>query len=362
MPLIVDAHCDMAWSMLCFGRDYTRSAAQTRELEKGTPAPEYNGDSLIGWPDYQRGQVAIVFPTLFAPPMRTKAGDWDKIIYADYNQAHHLYMEQLKLYLRLAESKPDHFRILFSKKDLETHLTDWRNTDKSEHPVGFVILMEGADGIRSMDELAEWYEMGLRLIGPAWAGTRYAGGTNEPGPLTEDGRHLLKAMADFNFILDLSHMDEKAAMEALDLYQGPIIASHGTCEALVPGFENNRLFSDRMIHGVIERDGIVGIIPLNSFLKTGWKRRNGSRREEVHLDVVVAHIDHVCQLAGDARHAGIGSDFDGGFGVQSVPPEIDTIADLQKLVPLLEKRGYSESDASNILGGNWLAYLQKNLP
>ena len=222
--------------------------------------------------------------------------------------------------------------------------------------------MEGADGIRTPDELAEWHEAGLRLIGLSWAGTRYAGGTREPGPLTEDGRRLLKAMADFNFTLDLSHMDEASALEALDLYEGPVIISHANCAALLPGFETNRHVPDRVIQGVIEHDGVMGVVPLNAFLKTGWKRQNGSRREEVPLDVVAAHIDHICQLAGDAKHAGIGSDFDGGFGLQSVPPEIDTIADLHKLVPLLIARGYSESDAVDVLGRNWLNFLKSNLP
>lgn len=352
----------MAWSMLCFGRDYMRSAAETRLLEKDQPNPEHNGDSLIGWPDYQRGRVAIIFSTLFAPPLRTRAGEWDKIFYSDYKHAHARYMEQARLYHQLAESKPDFFSLIFNQKDLKAHLDHWQDPEKSDHPVGLVLLMEGADGILSTEELPEWYEMGLRLIGPAWAGTRYAGGTNEPGPLTDDGRHLLKAMAEFNFTLDLSHMDKRAALEALDLYAGPIAATHGTCAALVPGFENNRLFTDRLIRGVIERDGCVGLIPLNSFLKAGWKLVKGSRREEVSLEVFVNHIDHVCQLAGDAKHVGIGTDFDGGFGLQSVPPEIDTIADLQKVIPLLISRGYSEKDASDILGGNWLTFLQRNLP
>jgi membrane dipeptidase len=132
--------------------------------------------------------------------------------------------------------------------------------------------------------------------------------------------------------------------------------------ALLPNFPNNRHFSDTVLRGIIEREGVIGIVPFNAFLKTGWNRKSGSRRDEVPLDVVAAHIDHICQLAGDATHAGIGSDFDGGFGVQSVPPEIDTIADLQKLAPLLVNRGYSEADVANILGLNWLNYLQKNLP
>jgi len=361
-PFIIDSHCDLAWNMQNFGRDYTRSAAETRQLEKETAVPENNGDSLIGWPDYQRGRVAIVFSTLYASPRRSKMGDWDRTVYSNYEEAHRIYLEQLQLYHQLTDSMPDHFRFVLNTRELRAHMQDWGSPEKEKHPVGLIPLMEGADGIRSTDELDEWYELGLRLIGLSWAGTRYAGGTREPGPLTEDGRRLLKAMTDFNFTLDLSHMDEQSVLEALDLYEGPIVATHANCLSLLPNFPTNRHLSDRVIRGVIERDGIIGIVPLNSFLKTGWSRAKGSAREEVLLDVVAAHMDHVCQLAGDARHVGIGSDFDGGFGVQSVPPEIDTIADLQKLVPLLIAHGYSESDAANILGGNWLHFLEKNLP
>jgi membrane dipeptidase len=362
IPLIVDAHEDLAWNMLMWGRDYTRPVAETRRLEQGGPTVEINGDCLIGWPEYQRGRVALVFATLFASPVRTKMGEWDTLHYADAEQAHRQYWDQLQLYRRLTDSNPERFRLVRDLQELDSHMAAWQEAGDRENPVGLILLMEGADGIRTPDELAEWHEAGLRLIGLSWAGTRYAGGTREPGPLTEDGRRLLKAMAEFNFGLDLSHMDEASALEALDLYEGPIVISHANCSELLPGFETNRHVSDRVIRGVIEHDGVMGVVPLNAFLKTGWKRQNGSRREEVPLDVVAAHIDHICQLAGDARHAGIGSDFDGGFGLQSVPPEIDSIADLHKLIPLLIERGYSAPDASDILGGNWLRFLGSNLP
>jgi membrane dipeptidase len=362
MPLIVDSHCDLAVNMINFGRDYTRSAAETRAVEKGTMPPQQFGDTLVGWPDYQRGQVAVVFSTLFASPARHREGEWDKASYANYEQAHRLYRQQMDLYRELVDAKPDYFRLIRDTSELSDHIAEWRDPARERRPVGLVVLMEGADGIRSVEELPEWFDLGVRLIGLAWAGTRYAGGTREPGPLTEDGRRLLRSMADFNFTLDLSHMDEQSALESLDLYPGPIVASHVNCLALLPDFPTNRHFSDRVLRGIIERDGVIGSMPLNSFLKSGWSRKMGSRREEVPLDAFVAHIDHVCQLAGDARHAGIGTDFDGGFGVQSVPPEIDTIADVQKIVPLLRARGYSEEDAANILGLNWLGYLERNLP
>ncbi len=363
MPLVIDSHQDLAWNMLSYGRDYTRSALETRRLEAGTSIPEVNGDALVGWPEYQRGQVAVVFATLYATPAKWKTAS-DTIWYADQEKAHRLYRDQITVYRKLVDSHPEKFRLISAVKELDAVVDDWSKPvlDGEGHPVGLVYLMEGADGIRSPRELAEWYDLGLRLIGLAWAGTRYCGGTGEPGPLTPEGRELIAAMADFKFVLDLSHMDEAAAYESLDRYEGPVMASHANCAALLKGADTNRHLPDRVIEGLIERDGVIGLVPLNTFLKVGWLRNNGSRREEVSLDALIAQIDHVCQIAGDSLHAGIGSDFDGGFGLQSVPPGLDTVADLQLIGSGLKARGYNELDVENILGGNWLRFLHRNLP
>ena len=363
MPLIIDSHQDLAWNMLTYGRDYTRSVVETRRLEAGTQTPERNGDSTVGWPEYQRGQVAVVFSTLFVTPAKKKEAV-DTLWYTDANSAHRLYREQIDLYRKLADSHPDKFRLISSTKELDSVIEHWSKPVREDegHPVGLIYLMEGAEGIRSPHELGEWWELGLRMIGLAWAGTRFCGGTSEPGPLTAEGRQLLAAMADHNFVLDLSHMDEAAAFESLDRYEGPVMASHANCATLMQGADTNRHLPDRVIRGLIEREGVIGLIPFNAFLSVGWKRDRGSRREEVPLDVLIAHIDHVCQLAGNSLHAGIGSDFDGGFGLQSIPAELDSIADLQLIASKLIARGYSDADAENVLGGNWLRFLRKHLP
>ena len=363
MPLIIDSHQDLAWNMLTFKRDYLRSVAETRRLEANTLIPERNGECLLGWPEYQHGRVAVIFSTLFAAPAR-KRELWDTVWYPDFDTAHRLYREQILLYRKLADTHSDKFRLITSQKELDSVIDHWCAPLQNEegHPVGLIYLMEGADGIRSPHELAEWYELGLRLIGLAWAGTRYCGGTGEPGGLTADGKKLLSAMADYNFILDLSHMDEAAALESLDRYSGPVMATHSNCAALMKGADTNRHIIDRVLRGLIERGGVNGLLPLNSFLKAGWLRKSGSRREEVPLDTLIAHIDHVCQLAGNANHAALGSDFDGGFGVQSIPPELDSIADLPIIATKLIERGYSESDAEKVLGGNWLRFLREHLP
>jgi membrane dipeptidase len=155
-------------------------------------------------------------------------------------------------------------------------------------------------------------------------------------------------------------MDEEAALQALDVYPGTILASHSNAATLLKGVETNRHLSQRLMRGLIERDGVIGVVPLNGFLIPGWRPRDG--REAARLDMVVAQIDHICQMAGDARHAGLGTDFDGGYGVQSAPADVDTIADLQKIVPLLVEKGYGQDDIAAILGGNWLNCLRRFLP
>jgi len=367
--LIVDSHQDLAWNILTFGRDYTKSALQTRREEQGTLHALHNDDTMLGWPEYQSGQVALIFATLFVTPKRFCTGDWDRQCYEDGLQANRLYRDQLDVYDRLTGENPEKFLQIRTLAELERLLKIWELPSKSDgnldpsqagRPVGLVLSMEGAEAVREPGELEEWWERGVRLIGPAWGGTRFCGGTREPGPMTAEGFALLEQMADIGFSLDLSHMDEKAALQALDFYPGQIIASHGNALALLKGSESNRHLTDRVIHGILERGGMIGLVPFNAFLKAGWKR--GDRRDEVNIDPLISQIDYICQMAGDALHAGIGTDFDGGFGLQSVPMGIDTIADLQKLAALLSEKGYATDDIAAILGGNWISRLRQVLP
>lgn len=354
---IVDAHQDIAWNMLTFERDYTHSVDETRRLEKGTQISEYNGGTLLGWPEYQAGKVVLIFSTLFASPIRRKMGLWDTQCYADTDQARLMYLRQLQVYYDLVDKNPEKFRLVLTGGDLSQVIDHWRNEKNETHPVGLLVLMEGAEAIGDLSDLEEWWQKGVRIIGPAWAGNRFCGGTAEPGPLTTEGFALLERMAEIGYILDLSHMDEKAALQALDAYSGQIVATHANPLAKLPGSQSNRHLSDRVIRGLIERNGMIGIVPFNNFLKVGWERR-----EDVSLMTVFRHMDHVCQLAGDAKHAGLGTDFDGGFGLQSTPAEIDTITDLQKIAPILRQAGYPIEAVEGILGDNWLNCVRKALP
>jgi membrane dipeptidase len=372
MTWIIDAHEDLAYNIIAHHRDYTLPVSETRRLENAKGSSNMlAGEATLGWPEYQRAQVAVVFSTLFAAPKRTQESGWeDEAVYADFEQAHKLYWQQLELYHRLNDEKSGYFRLIQNRSELEAHLHEWSRpaadtTAPSDqpaagHPVGMVVLMEGAEGVRTPGELPEWWQAGVRFIGPAWAGTRYCGGTGEPGTLTKDGRELLSAMAEIGFCLDLSHMDPTAAMQALDFYPGQIIVSHGNPIGMLRGSTSNRHLTDEVVDGVIARGGVIGIVPYNKFLVADWSDVDGKRA--VTLDVVVAHIDYICQRAGDALHVGLGTDSDGGFGRESIPAELDNIADMPKLAVLLSARGYKPADIEAIMGGNWLAQLRRVLP
>lgn len=360
MPLIVDAHQDLAYNALAFGRDYSRSAHATRASEKDGWPPTVNGECLLGLPEYLSGQVAIIFNTLFASPRRGPLAEGDKLpSYGDANEAHKVYARQLDYYARLTDEHPQ-FRPIRARGDLETVLASWQVADETQRRVGLVTLMEGADGIREPQEAEWWLERGVRVVGLAWSATRYAGGTNAPGPLTPAGRQLLNIMADLGLILDLSHASDESYLEALDRFPGVVIASHSNPRACLKDPRRpERFLTDEMIRRLAERGGVVGIVPYNSFLRSDWKVSDG---KTIPLEDVIKMIDHVCQVTGSAAHVGLGSDFDGGFGVASTPTEIDTVADLQKIGPALTARGYSANDVAAILGQNWIEILRRGLP
>lgn len=374
-PLLIDSHEDLAYSALSFGRDYRRSAHLTRRLEQDTTVPLANGNTLLGWPDYQRAQAALVFGTLFLVPDDFVDGPYETQVYRNTAEARRLWQTQIDYYNRLADEAPEMFRRVNSRLDLASVLAPWDQSpavwgdetaeevdsdQRVTHPVGLVLLMEGLGGLREPAEMEDWWQAGVRIAGPVWAGSRFCGSNRTPGEFTREGYRLLEVMANCGFTLDVSHMSEKSCLQALDRYQGTVIATHANARAVLKSSQSERLLSDLQIRRLVERDGIIGVVPYGPFLRSGWSREDDPRLTT--LDVLAAHIDHICQLAGDARHVGFGTDFDGGWGCQDAPMEIDTIADMQKLAPVLAERGYSSEDISAIFGITWRQFLERTLP
>jgi membrane dipeptidase len=364
LSLIIDGHEDLAYNMLAYKRDYRRSALETRRLEKGTEVPGRNGEALLGWPEYQSGQIALIISSLFIVPEQFRGGAWDWQLYRTTDQAYRLYHQQINTYYELYERSPEAYRIVYSRQDLADVLRPWQQSPASypqtTHPVGLVITIEGAEGILNPAEMEEWWSAGVRMVGPVWAGNRFCGGTYVPGGFTKEGYELLDVMQDLGFTLDIAHMTETSARQALDRYEGPVVASHANVRSVLKNSQNERLLSDQVIARLVERDGIIGVMGYNRFLLPGWAP--GDDRHLVSLSLVVDHIDHICQIAGDSRHVGIGTDFEGSFGLADVPLEIETVADLQKIAQFLESRGYSGEDVDSIMYGNWRRHLERTLP
>jgi membrane dipeptidase len=359
--LIVDAHEDIAWNILTFGRDPTRSAAETRARESEGDARNPQGEALLGYPDYVRGGVAVVFATLHVMPERRKLYEWETLSYTTQAEANRVARSEADAYHRLVGDHADRFQLVGSQAALREVLETWAGDTPTAPRVGLVMMIEGADCVQEPQELDEWFATDVRIIGPAWSGTRYCGGTREPGPLTPDGRRLLQVMDDLGMMLDLSHMAEQAYYEALDCFSGTIIASHSNARVLLDGSPiPDRHLSDAMIRRLVEHDGVIGVVPYNRFLKGGWLPEDG--RAVVTLEHVIRQIDHICQLAGDALHTGLGSDFDGGFGLNQLPAGLDSIADLRSIGESLARSGYQPADVDAVLSGNWLRILRRGLP
>ncbi len=346
-PIVVDAHEDISWNKIALNRDLLESVADKRKREGATPWHK-EGSAIVGLPDLLAGNVRIVFATIYvakATPNRTAPGK----TYSTPQEAHDQAMEHLAYYAGLAMHP--NISIITSRQDLG------RIIDSDKPRVGLVLLMEGADPIIAPENAQEWFDAGVRIVGPAWSQTRYSGGSHAPGPLTELGRALVPQLDRSGFILDASHMAEQSFFDALELFHGAVIASHSNCRTYV---NTDRQLSDEMIRSIVSRDGVIGAVLYNRFLIEGWD--TSARKEAVTLADVVRHVQHICDIAGNARHVGIGTDFDGGFGMESVPAELDSVADLHKVGDALARVGFSDEDVRNFLGGNWIRVLRKALP
>lgn len=354
--LVFDSHLDIAWNAIDWNRDQMLTAAEIRQSEiNGNMEGKGRGCNTVSLAELRRGQVAIVIATVLARLLRM--GNMPAIQrYSSMEAAYGAAFGQL-YYYRAMERKGA-LRWIKDRATLDRHLEAWQSGDTDKEPIGFILSMEGADPILYPEQVQEWYDAGLRIIGPAHYGpSPYARGHNMEGGLFPQGPALLKEMERVGMILDVTHLSDQCFYEALDIYGGPILASHHNCRALVP---DPRQLTDDQIKRIIQRGGVIGSALDTWMMVPNWNR--GQTKPEdtgVTLETMVNHIDHVCQLAGNARHAAIGTDLDGGFGREQSPTDLDTIADLQRLPDILRRRGYSAEDIKGIMHGNWVRFFRE---
>ena len=358
--LIVDSHLDLAWNAMQGSRDLLQSAYTIRTQEGHNSGVGGNGQGTVALPEMRQGRIFLAVVTLMARHTGRAAPNID---YGSQAQATATAQGHLAYYRELESH--GHARIITDREGLDQHVAEWEaweaagaaeNNITATPRLGFIASMESADPIWLPSQLEQWYGAGLRLIGPTHYGPgRYAGGTATEIGLSALGKDLLTEMRRVGVILDMTHFSDQAFWQALDHYDGAIIASHQNCRALVP---HQRQFDDNQLKAIIARDGVISAAFDNWMIRAGWTLRT---RHEMTVTIahVVDHIDYVCQLAGNARHAAIGSDLDGGFGREQSPSDLDTIADMQKIATILYTRGYSEPDIAGIMHGNWLRVLRK---
>ena len=263
---------------------------------------------------------------------------------------------------------------------------------------GKIAALMGLEGGYAIDERIEnvqrYYDMGVRYMSPAWSvSTSWAGSSGdsvgETRGLNNFGKQVVREMNRLGMMVDVSHVSDKTFWDIVNTSTKPVVATHSGCRAIanVP-----RNLTDDMIVALTKTGGVVNVIFYPEHIEPGWSEkkkkvddeiaslvqqasdaeqgtaaqkklaRDRVRSQEylkrlppVSVSRIVDHIDHIVKLVG-VNHVGIGSDFD---GVQAVPADMKSVADLPNLTKELLKRGYSESDVDKILGGNMLRVMEE---
>lgn len=350
----IDAHLDLSMNALEWNRDLRKPVAEINDREKGLTDKPDRANATVSLPELRKGNIGLVVATQIAryvTPGNPLPG-WHSP-----EQAWAQTQGQVAWYKAMEEA--GEMIQINDAITLEKHVSLWKNdTPYEQKPVGYILSLEGADSIVTLKHLEKAWQYGLRAVGPAHYGPgRYAQGTDATGFMGENGKALLKEMERLNIILDATHLCDDSFWEAMKNFNGHIWASHNNVRALV---NHNRQFSDEQIKELISRGAVIGGALDAWMIVPGWVRGQSTPQAmNCDLEKMIDHLDHICQLAGNALHIGIGSDLDGAFGTEQCPYDLHTISDLQNLPALFVKRGYSVADIENIMHGNWLRFLRK---
>ncbi|MEM9280604.1 MAG: membrane dipeptidase [Verrucomicrobiota bacterium] len=356
MNLLFDAHLDLSMNALEWNRDLTQPIEAIRKLETGMTDLRGRGQNTVNFETMREGGIGLCVATQIGGCMKPPGpvASWESPA-----QAWAMTQGQAAYYQAMVDA--GELTPVRNLVELESQLAQWSTPEEaatSKAPIGYVMSLEGADSIVDLDYLDQAWETGLRAMGPAHYGMgRYALGHDKEGGLPSRGKDLIRKMEELGLILDVTHLSEQCFFEAVELFGGSIWASHSNARSLV---DNPRQFSDEQLLLLIERNAVIGSVFDAWMMVPGWVRDSSESVEVmVTLERIVDHMDHICQLAGNAHHVGIGSDLDGGFGKEQSPSDLDTIADLQRLDPMLRQRGYAEDDIQRIFHSNFLSVLQR---
>jgi membrane dipeptidase len=368
--LIIDGHLDMAFNALHHRRDLTQDVYALREREDPRPPGPSHPDSLrerkrpespsrgtitVALPEMRRGRVGIMLSTIMSrvqiPTHNLDDGMRTQAAAHAIGQSHLFYYKALE--------REGQIRFIHTVADLDETVAAWQDPD-DQTPIGLILSMESADSISGPDQVQWWREQGLRSVGLTHFGANTWGhGTGTRGGLYADAFPLLDALAETEIAIDLTHASDLVFWQLIDYWQGPVHASHCMCRALVPG---QRHLSDEMISAIAERGGVIGMVFAEAMLNPAINFDDPATFPQTARRSMAAaadHVDHICQLTGNCDHVAIGSDLDGGFGREMAPIDYDTIADLQRFLSILDRRGYAQGDIAAIAHGNLLRFFRR---
>jgi membrane dipeptidase len=348
---IFDAHLDLSMNALEWNRDLTWTVEEIRKSEVGMTDKPDREKNTVSLDTMRKGNIGICVATQIARYVKkgSTLPGWNSP-----QQAWAQTQGQLAWYKEM--EKIGEMTPITNLQQLNKHLELWKNPDLKS-PIGYILSLEGADSIVTIDHLEKSHEQGLRAIGPAHYGPgTYAHGTDSVGGIGIKGKELLKKIHELNLILDATHLCDISFWETMKIYEGPVWASHNNCRKFV---DHNRQYSDEQIKELISRNAVIGIALDAWMMVPNWIRgKSTPENMGVSLMQMIDNIDHICQLSGNTLHVGIGTDLDGAFGKEQCPTDIDTIADLQKIPHILSDKGYHEQDINNIMHQNFISFLQ----
>ena len=273
---------------------------------------------------------------------------------------------------------PDKFTLIKSTDDISS--LDIKNT------LGVVLGMENGAPIEgNLSRVQFFYDRGIRYITLTHSKTNHISDSSydeniQWGGLSDFGKQLIEEMNSVGIMVDISHVNDDAFYQAIEISNTPVIASHSSLRHFTPGFERN--VDDEMLKALAKKGGVIQINFGSSFiseapglyfdkikeyindqvidLKNASKEDIDKVRAEfmsnnpfpyANVSLVADHIDRVVVLVG-IDHVGLGSDFD-GVG-DSLPEGLKDVSMYPNLIKELLNRGYKKEDIRKILSGNLL--------
>jgi membrane dipeptidase len=354
MMWIFDAHLDLALNGVDWNRDLRQSVddlrAQECTLRMSDPGRQNN---TLCFPELRESQVAVCLATLLA--RQEQAIDhpfgWTSP-HTCYAMAHaHL------AYYRALE-RDGYLKMLTTRGQLTEHWAAYQREPRSS-PLGFVLTMEGADPILSPETIHEFHSAGLRALGLTHYGTnRYGGGTRSEVGLSLSAMELLKHCEGLGITIDMTHLSDVAFWQVAELFGGRVHASHQNARSICNW---QRQFSDDQIKFIIERNGVLGVSMDAIMLEEGFVR--GRSTPTVTLERAVDQVEAIRNLSGGSlKHVGLGTDLDGGYGCEQTPSDLNRYRDVQKMVGMMQRRGFTDTEIEDVFYGNWLRFFKEILP